>query len=278
MISAARPSQQVFFADTGAGRHFAIASTPSGTPRGAVLFIHPFAEEMNKSRRMVSLAARALARDGWLVLRFDLHGCGDSEGDFGDASWDGWLADISFWWAWLNEKVPGPTLIWGLRAGALLATEWVQKNQIVCPLLLWQPVINGQQHLIQFLRLRAASEMLDARQERGVVTGLRSELAAGLPVTVAGYRVSTALGVPMSEARMTLPNGFDQPITIIEIVARADTTPTPAIVALTDKWQETGIPASLSTCVGPGFWRTVEIESVPALIDATLKMASDMVG
>jgi len=75
-----------------AGRHGAgrAALVPrhaaQGAALGSVLYGHPFAEEMNKSRRMAGLQARALARAGYDVLQIDLRGCGGSSGDFGDAS------------------------------------------------------------------------------------------------------------------------------------------------------------------------------------------------
>jgi hypothetical protein len=46
---------EVFFLPVEPGQRFAIfhpAATPK--PRGAVLYAHPFAEEMNKSRRMAA--------------------------------------------------------------------------------------------------------------------------------------------------------------------------------------------------------------------------------
>ena len=61
---------------------------------GQIVFVHPFADEMNKSRRMVAIQARTLARQGWSVFQPDLSGCGDSEGDFGDASWERWRDDL----------------------------------------------------------------------------------------------------------------------------------------------------------------------------------------
>jgi hypothetical protein len=54
------------------GPRFAVLHRPPGTPRGLVVFVHPFAEEMNKARRMAALQARALAGHGWAVLMSDL--------------------------------------------------------------------------------------------------------------------------------------------------------------------------------------------------------------
>ena len=71
-----------------------IAEPVRGTVRGVVLLLPPFAEEMNKSRRMCALLARGLAADGWRVVRIDLFGCGDSAGSLRDASWEQWCDDL----------------------------------------------------------------------------------------------------------------------------------------------------------------------------------------
>jgi alpha/beta superfamily hydrolase len=77
-----------FFLDGPAGNLFCLhfpRSTPGGARRCA-LVLPPFAEELNKSRRMGALAARALQRAGHDVLLIDLYGTGDSAGDFGYGS------------------------------------------------------------------------------------------------------------------------------------------------------------------------------------------------
>ena len=77
-------------------------SPPPGLPRaGAIVHVPAFAEEMNKSRRAVANAARAMAERGWQVLVFDLHGTGDSSDDFDDATWSGWLEDVRAAVSWL---------------------------------------------------------------------------------------------------------------------------------------------------------------------------------
>ena len=90
-----------------------------------MLYLHPFAEEMNKSRRMAALACRALAEAGHAVLQIDLRGCGDSSADFGDASWGDWQDDVRLGLAWLDAHTPAdaPLWLWGLRAG-YTAKDW----------------------------------------------------------------------------------------------------------------------------------------------------------
>ena len=57
-----------------------------------VVFCHGFhGQKSGDSRRFVR-AARTLAEHGISSLRFDQYGCGDSEGDFKDVSFDDWVA------------------------------------------------------------------------------------------------------------------------------------------------------------------------------------------
>ena len=265
-----------FFAETPRGRRFAVENRCRGEPRGAILFIHPFAEEMNKSRRMVALTASALADDGWSVLRFDLHGCGDSEGEFGEATWSSWADDLSFWADWLRARVEGPLLLWGLRAGALIATEWLRETRDSLPLLLWQPVTNGQRHLTQLLRLRAAANMLEARGAGNVVAELRAKLLEGSPVTVAGYTLNPELAMAMDQATLRLHDNYKCRVSVLETSGSPSASPSPALQRLVQTWQTDGIEARVLQIAGPAFWQTVEIETAPALLEATVTEAREL--
>ena len=125
-----QPPLDAFFqpAPDGGQRLYLHHTPPTGQVlKGAVLYIHPWAEEMNKSRRMAAMASRALAAQGWAVLQVDLLGCGDSSGDFGDATWQAWTDDVVRAAQWLTSRHPeAPLWLWGLRAGALLvgAAGW----------------------------------------------------------------------------------------------------------------------------------------------------------
>lgn len=278
MTAAAGTKLVPFFAETPRGRRFAVENRCRGESRGGILFIHPFAEEMNKSRRMAALTAGALSDDGWSVLRFDLHGCGDSEGEFGEATWNSWAGDLSFWADWLRARVDGPLLLWGLRAGALLATEWLRETRDSLPLLLWQPVTNGQRHLTQLLRLRAAANMLEARQAGNVVAELRAKLDEGSPVTVAGYTLNPELAKAMDQASLRLHDDFNCRVSVLEISCSSNALPSPALQRLVQTWQTAGIEARVLQVAGPAFWQTVEIETSPALIEATVKEVRELVG
>jgi len=86
---------QAGFLDSSQGAVFYILHPPATKPvRGCILYSPPFAEELNKSRRMVALQARQLAASGYAVLLLDLYGCGDSGGEFDTATWSIWQDDL----------------------------------------------------------------------------------------------------------------------------------------------------------------------------------------
>jgi alpha-beta hydrolase superfamily lysophospholipase len=119
-----RVPTKAFFLDRDEHSSCLLFSPPAGLPRaGAVVHVPAFAEEMNKSRRAVANAARAMAGRGWQVLVFDLHGTGDSSGDFGDATWSGWLEDLRAAIGWLREHAASEPVLWGLRSGCLLIND-----------------------------------------------------------------------------------------------------------------------------------------------------------
>ena len=64
------------------GPIFVLLRKPLVPPRGCVLVVPPFAEEMNKCRRMVTELAIRLAEQGIATLQPDFYGTGDSAGDF----------------------------------------------------------------------------------------------------------------------------------------------------------------------------------------------------
>lgn len=264
-------TQAFFLPSDGAagGQRFCLYHPAQGAAaRSAIVYVHPFAEEMNKSRRMAALQSRAFAQAGHAVLQIDLLGCGDSSGDFGDASWSAWIDDVLLACRWLQAHVDAPLCLWGLRAGALLAAEAARRLQMASQLLFWQPAVMGRQVLQQFLRLKLAGDMLSG-QARGAMETLRCALASGQTVEIAGYRLAPALADGLDRAGLH-PHAGVSSLTWIELSPRDDAELPPASRNALARWQEAGCATSSWTVRGPSFWQTTEIEDAPALIDATL--------
>jgi exosortase A-associated hydrolase 2 len=236
-----------------------------------LVHIHPFAEEMNKSRHTVASAARALAARGWAVLSIDLAGCGDSSGDFEDASWRDWVDDALFAYRWANEHFSGPCWIWGLRAGCLIAAEAGTRLDGRPPLLLWQPVLSGRAHLMQFLRLRLANQALGGQTDgRTGTNALRARLANGERLEIAGYVLNPLLADGLERAELRLDSQRAH-VFCLEVGLGSAPELAPTTAARLAEVSSRGVPVDAIAVTGPPFWQTVEIAECPALIGATVK-------
>lgn len=261
-----------FYLPTDRGARFCILHPARTQPtRGAVLYVHPFAEEMNKSRRMAALQARAFATQGFEVLQIDLHGCGDSSGDFAEASWMQWIEDVETAWDWLIERRGHSTTsvwLWGLRAGCLLITAAVQRRGIPAQLLLWQPVSRGERHLQQFLRTRLAeAAMTEGTRLNSRV--LREQLVQEGVLEVSGYPLNAALADGLASAAFdSLPSGSH--VHWFEVLSSPELPPSEAAQRQLEAWEQQGCRTTLRTAVGPAFWQTQEINECPALIECTI--------
>ena len=236
---------------------------------GAFVYVHPFAEEMNKSRRMAALQSRSLAAAGFAVLQVDLYGCGDSAGEFADATWSGWVDDVVAAANWLRERAGCVPSLWGLRAGCLLAAEASEQIDAVAGLLFWQPVVSGSLHLQQFLRLGVAGKLTGrATAERTGTKELRAQLAGGIAVEVGGYRLSPAVAAGLDAANLA-PVRRKARVAWLEVAATDPPVLSPASGVRIEAWRNAGHDVVAQTVPGLAFWQTQEIAECAALVEAT---------
>jgi len=256
------------------GRRFCLLYTPPTThpKRGAILFVHSFAEEMNKSRRIAALQARAFADAGWTVLQIDLFGCGDSSGDFVDATWQQWTEDVVEAANWLQRTVGTRPILWGIRTGCLLLTYAALKiaGSIAC--VFWQPVTSGKQFLRQFLRLKIANQ-LNAKiaQARISTEQLHDRLVRGETIEIAGYALTPALALAIDAAELAMPDAPTR-VAWLEVSTGAERELGPASRFRVDVWRQAGHEVDARIVEGHRFWQTVEIYECAALIEATLSV------
>lgn len=268
--SPADPAVQPFFVPARDGQRFCLFYPAVGEGvRGAVLHVAPFAEEMNKARRMAAVQARALAAAGYDVLQIDLRGCGDSSGDFSEASWQDWRDDLIEGVRVLRSRSQARLILWGLRAGCLLATEAAAGLSEGADFIFWQPVVSGKQHWQQFMRLKMAGELASG-QAKAIGERLRQQLAAGQSVEIAGYGIAPALAHGLEQAELMPPAGRGGRVVWLEIASRQDATLSPVAQKRIEQWQSAGYAIDARIVRGPAFWQTAEIEEVPELVAATL--------
>ena len=241
--------------------------------RGSILYFPPFAEEMNKARRMAALQAQRFSQAGFAVLLPDLYGCGDSSGDFADARWQIWLDDLQRCIAWLQLRHDDlPLYFWGLRAGALLATSLLANNSAK-GLLLWQPISAGSQLLTQFLRLRLAATLASGSKETS--RQLREQLQAGISLEIAGYELHSELATALDQATSQMP-----PITTrvhwLEVVSEPERPILPTSQRVIDNWRSENISVGAATVAGASFWATQEIALAPTLLETSVNSLEAM--
>jgi exosortase A-associated hydrolase 2 len=266
---------EAFFLDGTAGRLFCVyrpgqsRSRPAGAPAPVVLVLPAFAEEMNKTRRMLSLFAQQAQAAGIGTLIPDLYGTGDSEGDFGEATVERWTDDLGRAAQWLEARTTAPLSVLAVRNGALLA-NLLPARRPGGSLVLWQPVASGRVHANQFLRLRLAGELL-AGGGQVDSAALRQELEREGRLEIAGYEVSAALlrGLESLELKQLVPGRYGA-IRAFEVGALQPPVVSPALERVLAGWRRDGGDVAGAVVNGDPFWGTTEIATVPALVTATV--------
>jgi len=269
---------QAFFLPGPDGSLFAIYHAPDAqvADLGDLIFVPPFAEEMNRSRRMVALQARALSGIGVGTLLIDLHGTGDSQGEFGEARWDIWLSDIVAAARWLQRRGRHRIGLWGLRLGALLAVQAAALQAVPFDrLILWQPVIHGGAMLTQFLRAKIAATLAD-KGARTTTRSIRNTLASGFTVEIAGYDLAPEMSAAIDGAELTgATTMISVPITWLELTQNSGETLSPQSVKAIELWRGIGVKLNALTIVGQPFWSLPETTIEPALIKATCRAVAE---
>jgi len=266
-------TRQPFYLDGVQGKLFCIYYSPSEVARSTVVVFSPFAEEMNKSRRMLSQQANLLAEHNVSVLLFDYFATGDSEGDFADATWDIWVRDIDVIFDYLLDKGIENINILALRMGALLTTAIHEKyHQNIDKVIYWQPFMNGELLMTQFYRLKLAADMLG--QKSGLtLKDIKSQLQEGQHVEISGYSLNPELANGLSKVRLqdTSPEMLKN-VNWVELVSAEEKPVPPGSQRVIDLLNEQGANINVDTVVGPQFWSAVELVDVPYLHDITTRV------
>lgn len=190
----------------------------------AVLFVPPFAEEMNRTRRLMALAGRKLAEAGVCSLLPDLPGTGDSPLPFSEARWDKWHAALAACADYISGKGLAVRLA-GFRLGGLLAADAMTSGLDAEALYLIDPVEDGRLHMRHWLRIRSAASLEIG--PRITLSYLQTQLDSGTSVEVAGYEMHPELVTAVSGIRLApLLDKLPAPVHRIDVVAPGTETDT----------------------------------------------------
>lgn len=263
------PLPEPIFIDGPAGRVFALFIRPAGEIRETLIYLPPFAEEMNRCRATVARQAYRLRELGCATLLVDPFGTGDSEGELADANWGIWLGDAEAALDWVAARTTGGITLWGLRTGALLAAEVANRRpREIGLLLLWQPVIDGRLFVTQTLRSRVAF-LMDRGLPGETTDEMRETLQSGSHLEVAGYLLSETLVGDLDGKKLAelIPPGIS--VDWFEVVVEANRSLGPASRAAIAKISEKGCQVNERPFLGPPIWQLHKRDEVPDLIDST---------
>lgn len=174
-------------------------------PRGGIVLCGSIGAEREWGFRMLVDIARAVAAEGFDALRFDYRGIGESTGRFDDYCLSDWRRDVEACVHLLRENLPGQPLgLWGIRAGALLASEVFDTGQ-GDGLLICAPM-DGQPLLQDILRRKLVADMLARpRAKRSTREEIVAAIEAGAVVDVEGYPWSKRLWLDAACHRVVIP-------------------------------------------------------------------------
>lgn len=240
--------------------------------RGAdtcVLLLPPFAEELNKSRRQLALVGAALAAHGAGFVVVDVRGTGDSDGEFIDASVEGWIDDLRTSVDWIGAQGYRRIVLLAIRSGALLAAPLCARLGAVRELLLWQPQLSGKTVVDQFLRLHVLADKMSDAPSGVTVKDLRARLQGGESIEVAGYDLGAGLVRGLDALDIgELSKSRDLRVEWFTLAREGVGPPRTEQMAI-DKLATAGCRVSRRSFRGEPFWSTVEITEAPELVEMT---------
>ncbi len=246
------------------------------TGNRALLIIPPFAEEMNKSRKMMTLLLNRLAEQGVTGYLFDLNGTGDSQGKLEEVSWQSWQDDLLVMLESI-VTVHGTEHISLLacRTGALLANACLNHYaehhavKVIDEIHYWNPVLNASQFFNQFLRLKLANAAISNSGNKMSVKDLRQQLEDDGYIEVAGYSINAQLVTAMENAQSILSKEHSRlRLYFYEISPLGKLSP--GLQSMLQNFTDNGfLPVNFSLKDAP-FWSTQEITLSEPLLTQTV--------
>ena len=240
------------------GNLFVVEFVPGENSKGLVVFLPPIGEEMNRCRKLMSDQARTLARNGYQCWVLDYFGTGDSEGAFDEAEWATWLADIEC----VLEGAPSdlPIILWGIRAGALVALEYMAANaqRNLDKAILFQPVASGSKYVTQMLRQRSAYLVSNELPQESAAD-MKARIEEGQSLEIGGYIYGGSLLQSLRKISIDKINhrgGCE--LVWMENVAAMEDTITPAGAKAVATLEAAGFSVAVKPFCDPPIWQLHE--------------------
>lgn len=254
------------FLETAEGRLFVVERGPAdGVCGSVVLLIPPLADEMNKSRALITQLASAVANEGHTLIVADLYGTGDSEGNFEDASIDIWSRNLDALADWISERGLQLRSIVAIRFGCLLAAYWIgASNRRVHSTVFWQPTTTGANIVNQWLRMRVAASVFDGTR-KVTRAELVERLDAGETLEIGGYLLTQSISKQLNALELSgrVVPAMGQ-VHVFEVGSGTECS-----LAMRQLAHERG-DCSVQMVPGDPFWMATELVQNPTLVRNTV--------
>lgn len=207
-VSSKPVTEYCFFGPSHARLFGALHRARSSERKSGVILCYPMGQEYMRIHRTYVELARSLADSGRDTLRFDYYGCGDSGGEATDGTLKRWSDDISHAIELMRTQTGARKVyLVGARIGANLALNVGTKDEDVAGIVLWEPVVNGMDHIATLRRahqdLLANNAELDGYEQRQLPNCF-AELI-GFPLTKELYDELTAIDLLATTPPRTMP-------------------------------------------------------------------------
>jgi uncharacterized protein len=218
--------------------------------REQVLLCYPCGHEyMRTHRAFVQLALR-IASGGCPVLRFDYSSAGDSAGETGEGTMAAWQEDVLAAARELADTVgAGRFMCIALRLGAALLPGALSAGLDAAKLVLWDPVVSGDDYLRELRFLHGERCRLFSQ----VTGGGALEEAGGAGQELAGYRYATELLMEIEAVDLTRA-AWGRARKVFLLLSEE----TPANQALRGALTEQGLLAGYELLPSAGDWGRVD--------------------
>ena len=267
------PYGATFIKNRRGARLFIADERPDSTalPGEVWLICSPILEEKNVAHGAFVTLARALAAWGVRAARLDYEGHGDSDGDTGELGLDEWTDDVCDAAQWLRRDGAQQLTLMGCRAGALIAARAAARLH-AARLVAWCPVIRGEDHVQDLLRLSLTTQMAVHKKILQDRPALIAALTAGEPVNIVGWTMRRALLNSLMKASLPqLLNALSCPVEILELTRRPSDAAPAAVAALASE------RVAVRGAQGLPFWidgNYIDYQQA-GLVQATVTLARD---
>lgn len=255
-----------FYFSASGNQLFGVLHAPLGVrSRLAFLLCHPFAEEKLWSHRVFVSLARTLALRGHCVLRFDFAAAGDSSGLSASTDMNTYAGDVESALRELLRRCPDveQTGIIGLRLGATVAAlvaegsecHGTQQRGRMGPLILLEPIVNGDAYLQELLRINLATQLAVQGSIKLDRDALLERLRTGASVNVDGYELGTSMFETLSHKPLLLdgPRHYAEPVLVVQIASSQQTAIRPELQTLAASYPQ----GHFCSAVEQPFWREI---------------------